>query len=85
MTIIIVHHLHFSVMQALYLCNICVVFIRPVLPFGDLLFIQALTNATDDQKYSQLPSADFDSSEVLVSFSAFISRKNVPFDFERAF
>ena len=45
---------------------------RPVVPFGYLLFIHALTNATDDHKYSPLPSADFDSSEVLVSFSAFI-------------
>ena len=57
--------------QALFLCNICVVF-RPVLAFGDLLFIHASTNATDNHKYSPLPSADFDSSEVLVSFSAFI-------------
>ena len=37
--------------QALFLCNICVVF-RPVLPFGDLLFIHALTNATEHHKYS---------------------------------
>ena len=44
----------------------------PVLPFGYLHFIHASTNATDDHKYSPLPSADFDSSEVLVSFSAFI-------------
>ena len=57
--------------QALFLCNICVVF-RPVLAFGNLLFVHASTNATDDHKYSPLPSADFDSSEVLVSFSAFI-------------
>ena len=57
--------------QALFLCNICVVF-RPVLAFRNLLFIHALTNATDDHKYSPLPSTDFDSSEVLVSFSAFI-------------
>ena len=38
----------------------------PVLPFGDLLFIHASTNATEDHKYSQLPSADFDIAEVLV-------------------
>ena len=57
--------------QALFLCNICVVF-RPVFTFRDLLFIHASTNATDDHKYSPLPSEDFDSSEVLVSFSAFI-------------
>ena len=57
--------------QALFLCNICVVF-RLVVPFGDLLFIHALTNATDNHKYSPLPSADFDSSGVLVSFSTFI-------------
>ena len=59
------------VLQALFLCNICVVF-RLVVPFGKLLFIHASTNATDDHKYSPLPSADFDSSAVLVSFSAFI-------------
>ena len=59
-------------------------FFRPVLPFGDLLFIHALTNATDDHKYSPLPSADFDIAEVLVPFSALILvPKNVPFDFER--
>ena len=55
--------------QALFLCNICVVF-RPVMPFGKLHFIHASTNATDDHKYSPLPSADLDSSEVLISFSA---------------
>ena len=43
----------------LFLCNICVGFIA-VVPFGKLLFIHALTNATDDHKYSPLPSADFD-------------------------
>ena len=56
-----------DIYQALFFCNICVVF-RPVLAFRDLLFIHALTNATDDHKYSPLPSADFDSSAVLVSF-----------------
>ena len=60
-----------AVAQALFLCNICVVF-KPVVPFGNLLFVHALTNATDDHKYSPLPSADFDIAEVLVSFSAFI-------------
>ena len=40
--------------EALFLCNICVVF-RSVLPFGDLLFIHASTNATDDHKYAPLP------------------------------
>ena len=59
------------IQQALFLCNICVVF-RPVLAFRDLLFVHALTNATDDHKYSPLPSPDFDSSKVLASFSAFI-------------
>ena len=57
--------------QALFLCNFCVVF-RPARSFGYLLFIHTLTNATDDYKYSPLPSADFDIAEVLVSFSAFI-------------
>ena len=45
---------------------------RTVLPFGDWLFIHTSTNATDDHKYSPLPSADFDIAAVLVSFSAFI-------------
>ena len=57
--------------QGFILCKICVV-LRPFVAFGNLLFIHTLTNATDDHKYSPLPSADFDSSEVLVSFSAFI-------------
>ena len=56
--------------QALFLCNICVVF-RAVLPYGDLLFIHASTNTTDGHKYSPLHSADFDSSGVLVLFSVF--------------
>ena len=38
----------------------------------NLLFIHASTNATDHHTYSLLPSTDFDSSKVLVSFSAFI-------------
>ena len=55
--------------QALFLCNICVVFRR----FGNLrIFVHASTNATEDHKYSPLPSADFDIAEVLVSFSTFI-------------
>ena len=59
------------ILQALFLCNIFV-FFKAFVPFGKLHFIHALTNATDDHKYSPLHSADFDSSEVLVSFSAFI-------------
>ena len=59
------------IFQALFLCSICVVF-RPVVPFGKLHFIHASTNATDDHKYSPLPCADFDSSEVLVSNSELI-------------
>ena len=43
-------------------------FFRPVMSFGKLHFIHTSTNATDDHKYSPLPSSDFDSSEVLVSF-----------------
>ena len=35
-------------LQALFLCNICVVF-KPVLAFGNLLFIHALTNETRSQ------------------------------------
>ena len=56
----------------LYFCAKFAWFFRPVVPFGDLLLIHASTNATDDHKYSPLPSADFDIAEVLVSFSAFI-------------
>ena len=41
------------VQQALFLCNICVVF-KPVLPFGNLQFVHALKNATHDHKYSPL-------------------------------
>ena len=58
---------HTHLLQALFFCNFCV-FFRLVVPFGDLLFIRASTNATDNHKYSPLPSADFDSSRVLVSF-----------------
>ena len=47
-------------------------FLSPLYHFGSLLFIHISTNATEDHKYSPLPSADFDSSEGLVSFSAFI-------------
>ena len=56
----------------LYFCATFAWFCRPVLPYGDLLFIHASTNATRRHKYSPLPSADFDSSGVLVSFSAFV-------------
>ena len=34
----------------LYFCAIFLWFFRPVLPFGDLLFIHASTNARDDHK-----------------------------------
>ena len=37
-------------------------FLRPVVSFGKLHFIHVLTNATDDHKYSPLPSVDFDSA-----------------------
>ena len=70
-----------AVVQALFLRNICVVF-RLVVPFGKLLFIHASTNATDDHKYSPLPSADFDSFWYHLAHS--FSCKNVPFDIERA-
>ena len=52
-------------------------FFSPVLSFRDLLFIYASTNATDDHKYSLLPSADFDSSEVLASQA--LSKPKGPF------
>ena len=57
---------------ALFLCKICMVFKASNVPFGKLHFIHASANATDDHKYSPLPFADFESSEVLVSFSEFI-------------
>ena len=38
------------------------------MPFGNLLFVHAFTNATGDHKYSMFPSADFGSSQVMVSF-----------------
>ena len=52
----------------LYFCATFAWFFKSVVPFGDLPFIHALINATYDHKYSPLPSADFDSSGVLVSF-----------------
>ena len=52
----------------LYFCVTFAWFFRPVVPFENLLFIHASTNATDNHKYSPFPSTDFDSSEVLVSF-----------------
>ena len=71
--------------QALFLCNICVVF-RQILPLGKLLFVHASTNATDDHKYSLLPSADFDIAKVLVSFLELLFLVKLSlFDFARAF
>ena len=55
-----------------YFCATLAWFFRSVLPFGNLPFYHALTNATDNHKYSPLPSADFDIAEVSVSFSAII-------------
>ena len=56
----------------LYFCATFTWFLSQCFLFGYLLFIHASTNATDDQKCSPLPSADFDIAKVLVSFSAFI-------------
>ena len=70
--------------QALFLCKICVVF-RPVLEFRDLLFIHASTNATDDHKYSPFPSQILTVPKFWYHLAHSFSRKNVPFDFERAF
>ena len=61
-----------NIYHRLYFCATFAWFFRPVFPFGYLLFIHVSTNATDDHKYSPMPSADFDIAEVLVSFSAFI-------------
>ena len=49
------------------------VFFRPFLPL-EICFLSTPRQMpqTHDHKYSPLPSADFDSSEVLVSFSKFI-------------
>ena len=56
-----------------------------VSPFENMLFVQASTNATDDLIYSLLPSADFDSSEVLVPLKRIhFLVKNGPFGFGRA-
>ena len=58
---------------------------RPVLPFGDLLFIHASTNATDDHKYSPFPSQILTVPEFWYHLAHSCSCENVPFDFERAF
>ena len=63
------------------LCNTCV--FRPVLAFGNLLFVHASTNATDDQKYSPFPSQILTVSKFCYHLAHSFSRKNVPFDFER--
>ena len=63
-----------ELMQALFLCKFAWFFVQywhPDISF----FINASRNATDNHKYSLLASADFDSSGVLVSFSAFIFSK----------
>ena len=70
--------------QALILCNIYVVF-RLVLLLGNLLFIHASTNATDDHKYSPFPSQILTLPKFWYHLAHSFSRKNVPFDFERAF
>ena len=51
--------------QDLFFCNICL-FFSPVLAFGKLHFIHALTNPTDGHNSQIIPfsSAEFDSSEV---------------------
>ena len=61
-----------KLLSRLYFCATFAWFFRPVFPFRYLLFIHALTNATDYYKYSLLPSADFDIAKVLVLFSPFI-------------
>ena len=72
-----------SLAQALFLCNVCVVF-RLVVPFGKLLFIHASTNATDTNIPRCLPqilTVPQFGYHLAYSFSC----KIVPFDFERAF
>ena len=45
------------IMQSrLYFCASFAWLFRPVVPIGELLFIQGSTNATDDHKYSPFPS-----------------------------
>ena len=57
------------------LCNLCVGFWGSF-DYWTFAFIHALTNVTDDHKYSPFPSRDFAISGVLVSFSAFIFLEN---------
>ena len=64
--------------------NICV-FFRPVLAIGNLFFIHALTNATDDHKYSPFHSQILPFTKFWYHLAHSFSGKNVPFDFERAF
>ena len=47
--------------------------------FGNLLFFHASTNLTDNHKIFPVALADFDISEVLASFSAFIFSELCPF------
>ena len=72
------------VSQAIFLCIILLGFQGQVVPFGNLLFIHASTNATDNHKYSLFSSQTFAISGVLVYHLAHsFWRENVPFDFER--
>ena len=72
-----------SVPQALFSCNICV-FLRPVLPLGNLRFIHALTNAIDNHKYSTIPSQILTVLKFWYHLVYSFSRENNPFDFGRA-
>ena len=69
----------------LYFCAKFAWFFMLVVPFGNLLFIHALTNVTDDHKYSPFPSQILTVPELWYHLAHSFWRKNVPFDFERAF
>ena len=69
----------------LYFCATFAWLFRPVVPFGNLLFIHTSTNATDHHKYSPFPSQILPFPEFWYHLSQSFSRKNGPFDFERAF
>ena len=82
----VVYNVSYSeeIRQALFLCNICVVF-RPIFLFGNLHFAHALTNATDDHKIPRCLPQILTLPKFWYHLAHSFSRKNVPFDFERAF
>ena len=73
------------VSQALFLC--IVLLSKPIVPFGNLLLIHALTNATA-QTITNTPRflpKILTVPKFWYQITNSLSRINVPFDFERAF